>query len=61
MHEAPLEVKAHKAAYCEGQYESNASSFFSENVTAITTKFTWMIHTSLTVMSLFFHIDHKHT
>jgi hypothetical protein len=34
----------------EGKYESNASIFFSENVIAITVKFTWFIHTSFTNM-----------
>jgi hypothetical protein len=37
------------------RYESNASTSFSENLTAITTKFSWMIHTSFAVMMLFFH------
>jgi hypothetical protein len=29
--------------------------FFSENITAITMKFTWMIHTAFAVVGLFFH------
>jgi hypothetical protein len=39
----------------EGQYESNASDFFSENVIAITIKFTWIIHTSFAIIRLFLH------
>jgi hypothetical protein len=39
----------------EGRCESYASSFFSENVTALTMPFTWMIHTSSVIMRLFFH------
>jgi hypothetical protein len=36
------------------QYRSNTSNFFSENVTAITIKFTWMIHISFAIMRIFF-------
>jgi hypothetical protein len=40
--------------YYEEWYRSNACSFFfSENVTAVAMKFTWMIHTSFPVMRLF--------
>jgi hypothetical protein len=39
----------------EVQYKSNASSFFSENITAVTMKFMWMIHVSFANMRLFFH------
>jgi hypothetical protein len=39
----------------ERQYSSNAPNFFSENLTAITMTFTWMIHTSFAIMMLFFH------
>jgi hypothetical protein len=39
----------------EGQYKSNASNFFSENVVAITVILKRMIYTSFAVMGLFFH------
>jgi hypothetical protein len=32
-----------------------APIYFSENIIAITVKFTWMIHTSFAIMRLFFH------
>jgi hypothetical protein len=35
--------------------KAKPSIFFSEDVIAITMKITWMIHTSLAIMSLFFH------
>jgi hypothetical protein len=39
----------------EGRYKSNASNFFSENVTAITMKFIRIIHTSFAIIRLLFH------
>jgi hypothetical protein len=39
----------------EGRYESIASNFFLENVTALTMKFAWFIHTYFAIMRLFFH------
>jgi hypothetical protein len=38
----------------EGRCESNGTSFFSENVIAITVKFTWIILKSSAVMNIFF-------
>jgi hypothetical protein len=39
------------------QYKSNAPNFFSENVIAVRMKFTWMIHISFAIMTLFFYKD----
>jgi hypothetical protein len=39
----------------KGSTKAMPPIFFSENVIAITMKFTWMIHTSVAIMRIFFH------